>query len=68
MITKLKQAARHLAAAVLPMSLAFLSQPNAKAFGVSNRTTIPFSFYVGHRQLPAGEYNLTRVFLEMPIR
>jgi len=39
MITKLKQAARHLAAAVLPMSLAFLSQPNAKAFGVSNRTT-----------------------------
>lgn len=62
MITKLRLAARHLAVAALPLSLAFVSQPSAKALGGSNRTTIPFSFCVGNRQLSAGEYSLIRVF------
>lgn len=31
---------------------------------MSNRTQIPFSFYVGQQRLPAGEYSLTRVFFE----
>jgi hypothetical protein len=62
MITKLKLATRHLAVAALPLSLAFMSQPQAKALGVSNRTKIPFSFHVGQQLLPAGEYCLTRIF------
>jgi hypothetical protein len=62
MIKKLKLAGRHLAVAVFPVSLAFISQPAARALGVPNRTTIPFSFQVGKQQLPAGEYDLTRLF------
>jgi hypothetical protein len=62
MITNFKRVVRHLAAATLPFSLAFISVPNAKALGVPNRTRIPFSFTVGSQQMPAGEYNLTRVF------
>jgi len=62
MITKIKPALRRLAAAALPVSLALISLPYAKALGTPNRTKIPFSFQVGNRQLPAGEYDLARVF------
>lgn len=62
MRTRLKPVLRHLAAAALPVALAVLCQPTAKALGVPNRTRIPFSFHVGSQELPPGEYSLTRLF------
>jgi hypothetical protein len=62
MIAKFKPALRHVAAVALPIALAFISQPAAKALGAPSRTHIPFSFQVGNQQLPAGEYSLTRLF------
>lgn len=62
MTTKLKPVLRHIAEAALPIALAIVCQPAAKALGVSNRTQIPFSFQVGNQKLPPGEYSLTRLF------
>jgi hypothetical protein len=58
----LKASRRHFSAGILPVLFAFLGQPQAKAVGVPPHTQIPFSFYVGQQQMPAGEYVLNRVF------
>jgi hypothetical protein len=61
-MAKFKSVLRHIAAAALPIALAVLCQPVAKALGAPNRTQIPFSFRVGSQKLPSGEYSLSRLF------